>query len=251
MSSFRNAYQSVFMLMPVMALNGSFAPAYSIVKVNEGGYVNNPADKGGETYAGIARNFNPTWGGWAFIDFYKRNEGAGKQLYPCVNKSCAFFNKKWPDIQYLVEQFYEDRFNKNRFGEINSQKVANLLFDYHVHSQSIAIKAIQRLVGATPDGVMGTQTLAAINRANADSLFAALLTERKAFLEKVIISNAGYEQFRVGFQKRLAQFEQFITTPGGIATGVIVVASLATMLALYLALREEKKKKPQRLKVAA
>ena len=31
----------------------------------EGGYVNHKADKGGETYKGIARNFWPKWKGWA------------------------------------------------------------------------------------------------------------------------------------------------------------------------------------------
>lgn len=34
----------------------------------EGGYVNDPNDRGGETYRGIARKFHPTWVGWRIID---------------------------------------------------------------------------------------------------------------------------------------------------------------------------------------
>lgn len=239
MSGFSHAYHSVFMLMPVMGIAGSFSPAYDIVKVNEGGYANIAADKGGETYAGIARNYNPDWKGWVYIDYIKRTKGAIKN------------NSKFPDIQYLVEEFYETRFNKNRFGEIRSQKITNLLFDYHVHSGSIAIKAIQRLVGVTADGAVGSQTIDAINRVNEDSLYTALLNERKAFLEKVITSNAGYEQFRAGFAKRMAQFEQFITTPGGIGTAIIVLLAIGTATAILIASKKEKKTKRHHLKSAA
>lgn len=34
-----------------------FNSAFKITMGNEGGYANNPDDSGGETYAGIARNF--------------------------------------------------------------------------------------------------------------------------------------------------------------------------------------------------
>lgn len=231
MSSFRSAYSSVFFMMPVMGIAGSFQPAYDIVKVNEGGYAFIAADKGGETYAGIARNYNPDWKGWVYIDYIKRTKG------PIKN------NTKFPDIQYLVEEFYESRFTSNGLKQINSQKITNLLFDYQVHSGSIAIKAIQRLVGVSADGVLGSQSIAAINRANEDSLYVALLNERKAFLDKLVNSTAGYEQFRAGFAKRLAQFEQFITTPGGVGTVVIALVALGTMTALLIAANDKKKKR--------
>lgn len=38
----------------------------------EGGYSNDPSDKGGETYKGIARKFHPHWPGWAIIEAAKR-----------------------------------------------------------------------------------------------------------------------------------------------------------------------------------
>ena len=45
-----------------------FLTAYAPLARYEGGWCNDPADRGGETYAGIARNFFPAWPGWALID---------------------------------------------------------------------------------------------------------------------------------------------------------------------------------------
>ena len=47
-----------------------FLQAYERMIVNEGGYVLHTVknDRGGQTYAGIARNAWPKWAGWAYID---------------------------------------------------------------------------------------------------------------------------------------------------------------------------------------
>ena len=44
-----------------------FLQAFESMIRNEGGYKLHSAegDRGGMTYAGIARNFHPTWPGWA------------------------------------------------------------------------------------------------------------------------------------------------------------------------------------------
>src|SRR5947209_19046939 len=47
-----------------------FSPAFETMIHNEGGYqlTNVPNDRGGQTYAGIARNFHTDWPGWIIID---------------------------------------------------------------------------------------------------------------------------------------------------------------------------------------
>ena len=47
-----------------------FEPSFEKMIKNEGGYVLHtvPGDNGGQTYAGIARNFHSSWKGWEIID---------------------------------------------------------------------------------------------------------------------------------------------------------------------------------------
>ena len=49
-----------------------FDIAYGETELREGGYVNDPVDRGGETHRGVARKFNPDWKGWALVDRLKR-----------------------------------------------------------------------------------------------------------------------------------------------------------------------------------
>jgi len=44
-----------------------FGPADAKRAENEGGYANNVADTGGETWAGIAFAHHPTWPGWVIV----------------------------------------------------------------------------------------------------------------------------------------------------------------------------------------
>jgi len=60
-----------------------FDTAFDITMGHEGGYSNDPDDRGGETYRGIARNFHPQWTGWRFLDPKKINH---KLLDPHVRE---------------------------------------------------------------------------------------------------------------------------------------------------------------------
>jgi lysozyme family protein len=52
-----------------------FKTAYALTMGHEGIYSNNPKDRGGETYKGIARKFHPSWEGWKAIDRMKNKPG--------------------------------------------------------------------------------------------------------------------------------------------------------------------------------
>jgi lysozyme family protein len=231
----------VYTLLPresqLFGLDAAFLPAYQIVSINEGGLVNNPADKGGLTYAGIAYNFNPTWEGWTYIQFKARTEGVS--LNP-VMPGHPWFNKKWADVQYLVTNFYETRWNANRFGEINNQALANLLFDYQVNSGSHAIKAIQRLLGVKADGIMGPITLNAINSADAAALHDALKAQRAEFYKALVAQDSTQGQFLSGWLTRLSKFPDQVkqvvydfathtadSTPWGLLAGGILLIALS------------------------
>lgn len=119
-----------------------FNPAFEAMIKNEGGYVlhNVEGDRGGMTYAGIARNMHPGWPGWGHID------------------------RQEPVPAQLVRDFYRQQFWAPIKGDdINDQVIAQTIFDFHVNAGAVAIKLAQLVVGSTPDGAMGNKTVAALN----------------------------------------------------------------------------------------
>lgn len=124
----------------------TFQPALTKVLENEGGYVNNPNDRGGETYRGIARNFWPTWEGWEKVDEYKPNI-PDKLLLPAV------------------EKFYKLNFwDKIKGDEIKDQEIAESIFDFAVNAGIVtASKCAQKAVCCESYGVIGKQTLTVLN----------------------------------------------------------------------------------------
>lgn len=91
---------------------------------HEGGYVNDPADRGGETYKGIARKYWPLWDGWQLIDYLtKKYSGTELDAKLAANEG----------LQMSVEEFYLYNFwNRNRCYDF-SQEIADELYDTAVN----------------------------------------------------------------------------------------------------------------------
>lgn len=127
-----------------------FSPAFERMIQNEGGYqlVDVQADRGGQTYAGIARNFYPNWPGWRYID-----------------------NKDFQNLELssLVRDFYQAQFWEKTSGEnITDQVIAESIFDFGVNAgASTAVKLAQIVVGTVPDGRIGPVTLEKLNNIDA------------------------------------------------------------------------------------
>lgn len=123
-----------------------FSPAFETMIQNEGGYklTNIASDRGGQTYAGIARNFHQDWPGWAIID---RGDMGNLEL------------------SRLVREFYKAKFWDPISGDdITKQTIAASIFDFAVNAgTSTAAKLAQLVVSAMPDGRIGPKTLAALN----------------------------------------------------------------------------------------
>lgn len=187
----------------------------------EGAYVNIQQDKGGETYKGIARNKFPMWDGWVYIDFEKRTKYKNSEIPR---------GTEFPDIQYLVDKFYHERWDLYKLSEIKNQNLAALLFDYIIHSGAThPILVIQNIVGTTPDGIIGPKTIAAINKANAATVFSRLLKEREKFLAGLIANDPTQKIFENGWKNRLEKFKKLL--PLNIAGGSIVAIVIISLLA--------------------
>lgn len=123
----------------------AFEAAFSATMKREGGYVLHTiaGDTGGQTYAGIARNPNPQWPGWAFVD---RGETPPTQL---------------------VRDFYYKGYWKPLHGDELPDYIASSLFDFAVNTSApgnpaTAVKIVQSMVGTEPDGQMGPKTVQAL-----------------------------------------------------------------------------------------
>lgn len=160
-----------------------FKKALAKVLAWEGGFVNHPNDPGGATNKGITlKTFNYYFpGGLAAL-------------------------KAITDEQ--VETIYRSGYWRLIKGdEIESQSVAELLFDYAVNSgKSTAVRKIQKLVGVEADGIMGPITIKAINSKNPKLLFAELHDVRKAYYKAIIARNPSLEVFRKGWNRRLDSY---------------------------------------------
>lgn len=122
-----------------------FEPCFEKVIKLEGGYTLHTVkgDKGGTTYAGIARNFWPAWGGWKKIDS----------------------NQFDSELKHMVKSFYKENFwDVFRGDDILFQNVAFVIYDFAVNAGiSLSIKIVQKIVGASVDGVFGPETFGKLN----------------------------------------------------------------------------------------
>ena len=151
-----------------------FTTSYNLVIGNEGGYVNDTDDPGGETYKGVARKMHPTWIGWHIVDLLKAQPGFPANLD--ANK----------ELQIEVSSFYETKFWNRIAGElISEQSVANSIFDFAVNTGcSVSATLAQTVVGVKADGIIGIKTAEAINQFNHEHFLAAFTVEKiKRYVE--------------------------------------------------------------------
>jgi lysozyme family protein len=151
-----------------------FSKAYQLIIANEGGYVNDPDDPGGETYKGIARKYHPEWLGWVIIDEKKRLGKLQKAISESEEKEIS------NQLEFEVREFYLEEFwVKCRCNFLTNQKVSESIFDFAVNAGiHVSIELAQKVVGVKQDGVNGPLTTAAINTFDPDHFVAAFAVEK-------------------------------------------------------------------------
>lgn len=172
----------------------NFSTAYLITSKHEGGYVNNPKDPGGETYKGIARNYNRHWAGWQIID----------NIPAAHKRTNAYFDN--PQLEELVHQLYKSNYWDKILGDaITNQSVANVIYDWTVNSGG-AIKQIQKILGVVVDGIFGNQTLAAVNNYDPVQLVKEITESRIDYYRKLVANNSSLDIFFSGWYDRAMAF---------------------------------------------
>lgn len=141
-----------------------FDTGYRLTLAHEGRYVNDPTDRGGETWKGIARKFWGKWEGWVIIDQAKEQEN-----FPTILNELN-------TLDNFVKQFYKKEFwNKLSLDQIKDQDIANEMFDTAVNQGTkTAAKYLQEALNLlnrnerdyqdiAVDGAVGPVTLGIAN----------------------------------------------------------------------------------------
>jgi len=162
-----------------------FIGAYQKMIHNEGGYVNHKVkgDRGGQTYAGIARAFHKDWRGWQFID---NNDLNSNQLTD------------------LVIEFYQQKFwNRLKASEIKNQAIAESLFDFAVNAGvRTAAKLAQLVIGSTPDGIIGANSLAKLNHIEEELFISKYALAKVARYTTIVKRDRSQKKFLLGWLNR-------------------------------------------------
>lgn len=148
----------------------------------EGDFANNPYDGGGCTMKGVTLS--------TYRDYFGQY------------KTCE-------DLRYITDEewlyiFKDGYWNKCKADEIDSQIVANIIVDWAwMSGVKTAVKKIQKLLGVEVDGIVGRETIGAINNCNEDILFNDIYNERVKFYTNIVEKKPSQKMFLNGWLNRL------------------------------------------------
>ncbi|MDO5858996.1 glycosyl hydrolase 108 family protein [Myroides odoratimimus] len=155
----------------------------------EGGFVNDPLDRGGATNMGITLNT------WKHYGYDKNCDGK------IDDKDIKLLTQS--DFKYVLKRYWD----KWRADEINNQSVANILVDWYWGSGKWGIIIPQRILGVTADGIVGSKTIAALNATDQQKLFNDVYKAREKFIHDIVKNNPTQQRFLKGWLNRLKDFK--------------------------------------------
>lgn len=172
-----------------LGIEGDISLLAPVVSKWEGGYVNDPTDRGGATNMGI------TLTTWKHVGYDKNNDGL-------INATdIKLINK---DDFKLVLRKYWDKWDADK---IKNQSIANILVDWYWGSGKWGIVLPQRLLGLKEDGIAGPKTIAAVNAQNPKDFHAKLFAIRTQFLNNIVKNDPSQKKFIKGWLNRLNDFK--------------------------------------------
>lgn len=156
----------------------------------------NPTEDG-LTYFGIYESAHPNWKGWKIIKGYLDLESDLEK--------CSLILSNVSDLNKLVEEFYKVEFyDKMKLDLVTSEhkQLELMCFGINVGIKP-CIKKLQELLNVTIDGIIGQQTINALNAFN-ESLFDKLFDEKeKEYYDSL---NAKLNMYKKGLKIRALKY---------------------------------------------
>jgi len=154
----------------------NFDKCLSMLLHHEGGFVNHPQGPGGMTNLGVTKKVYEAW--------------VGHEVTESTMKDLTFV-----DVAPIYKKNYWDKVR----GDDLPSGVDWCAFDWGVNSGTgRPAKAIQRAVGATPDGAIGPMTLQAVFNHEPQSVIESVYQQRQKFYESL----RTFEHFGRGWTRR-------------------------------------------------
>ena len=154
-----------------------------IVSKWEGGYSNDPTDKGGATNMGV------TLETWKLIGYDKNNDGI-------INSTdIKLLNTK--DFSVVLKKYWD----KWRADEIENQSIANILVDWYWASGKWGVVIPQRILCLKDDGSVGDLTISKLNdeiAKNPKDLFDKIFQARVKFFNDIVDSSIKKYETQLG-----------------------------------------------------
>lgn len=172
-----------------MKLN--FDRAFDLVMKSEGGYVNDPADPGGETNLGVTKA--------AWLSYL------GVKEIP-INTMRELTKEK-------VKPFYKKMYWDKVCGDDLPSGIDYLAFDFAVNAGTgQAAKFIQRAVGAVADGAIGPATMEKVIKTSSVDLLISFSTQKENFYKDIVARKPTQAKFLNGWLSRIASVDKAART---------------------------------------
>ena len=152
-------------------------------KARKKGYVNDPDDKGGETMCGVTL--------YTFRSYF----GQSKTGADLKNMSYA----QW---RFIMKKYWD----RCKADSIRNQSIAEIFVDWHVNAGVSAIRKVQTYFGLKCDGIVGGQTIGALNGPDSKTIFERIKTARTAYYNKLCITTPTNKKFLKGWLNRTNSF---------------------------------------------
>lgn len=150
----------------------------------------------GLTFYGIYEKWNKDWTGWSIV----KNQ---LQLTPDLKVASKILSKNVILKSLVFERIKTNYWDKAKLDNINSQKIADeiFLFGFNV-DMKVAIKKTQKLINVPQDGIIGSQTIKALNSFDVNIFDIEFDKEEISYYDAIIKSKPYLAPNEKGWYKR-------------------------------------------------